>query len=257
MESEEDDTRDFSLSYSQTTNPGPSSPASSHSNHNDADQSYESSESEFSNRLLSRPLQMHSYTTRVALSALIDHQIIVVEYGSQAQYRYGYEEVLILVEWAVPDDQLQRASQVLIEAEFPRVDHGERQERLGCWGLQSLPHDLDGSTRGRIHLLPLSLTGLTLEETVEVPSTFAPKLYLRTPKPPRYFLSLLKSLLKLRIGDRSRNRVIKDLKCFISHYILFAPPADTPGEVLDEIMAKETDEEYAIRSDGSIRDVLA
>lgn len=96
MESKEDDPRDFTLPYSQTTNPGPSSPASSHSSHHEADQSNESSESELSNSLLSRPLQMHSYTARVALSALIDHQIIVVEYGSQTQYRYGYEEVLIV-----------------------------------------------------------------------------------------------------------------------------------------------------------------
>ncbi|KAJ5261361.1 hypothetical protein N7478_011956 [Penicillium angulare] len=83
------------------------------------------------------PIQFHSYVMRVALKALIDSQITVVEYGSQVQYRCGYREVLILAEWAIPDEQLQAASQALTDAGFPRISAELQRECHGLWGTES------------------------------------------------------------------------------------------------------------------------
>ncbi|KAJ5116609.1 hypothetical protein N7456_000957 [Penicillium angulare] len=200
-------------------------------------------------------VQFHSYAHRIALEALIDNQITVVEYGSQILYRHGYAEVLILAEWAVPDEQLQAASQAITDAGFPRIPADTQGERLGLWGFKSLPHDLDGAAWRRVHLLPLSVVGFTLEETIVVPSKFAPTLLLRTPRPSRYLLSLFRNLLQLPIDDISRHRLRKDIVCFMSHYILFAPPADTPRDIIAEMEAKESDEEYKLRIDEAVREV--
>ncbi|KAJ5614722.1 hypothetical protein N7528_008376 [Penicillium herquei] len=189
---------------------------------------------------LTKPLQFHSPQMPFALKALLGGKIQVVEYGSQVQYRCGYAEVLILVEWAVPDDQLSLASQILIDNGFPLMKYHEGEERDLFWKSPCLAHDLDGAGWSRVHLLPLSLVDLTLDETTEVPSTFAYDMSLLSPKPPRYFLSLIRHLLKLPIGNSGRWRLEKDIYSFISAYILHDPPAHTPRWVL----AQQTEESY-------------
>ncbi|KAJ5514600.1 hypothetical protein N7463_004152 [Penicillium fimorum] len=88
-------------------------------------------------------------------------------------------------------------------------------------------HDLDGQGWMRIHLIPLSLVGFTLEDTVEVPSTFTHECHLLAPKPPHYMSSWIRHLLQPPIGHSSRVRVEKDLMGFIYVYILKDGPADT------------------------------
>ncbi|CAG7959417.1 unnamed protein product [Penicillium nalgiovense] len=204
----------------------------------------------------SLPLQFHYPVMRDALKALIDNAISVVEYGNQVLYRCGYAEVLILVEWVVPDEQLPLASQVLLKNNYPRLHTPEQKwpgysAYSGSWETQSLMHDLDGQGWMRAHLLPLSLVGFTLKETVEVPSTFAHELPLLTPKPAHYMSSLLRHLLQLSIGDSSRSRVVKDLGGFISAYILKDGPANTT--VWTYLNDPESDEDYQKRVEEGVR----
>ncbi|KAJ5377554.1 uncharacterized protein N7496_004963 [Penicillium cataractarum] len=162
---------------------------------------------------------------RTALEALVNNNITLVEYGAQVQFRCGYEEVPVVVEWAVPDDQLQHASQTLLEHNFPLLHHGVRPE-FGYWDTGCRRHGLDSIGWMRVHLLPLSLVGLTLDETIDVSSMFAPKLRILTPLPTRYMLSLIRHLKKLPLRDSSRLRVEKDLLGFIGYYIVRDPPPE-------------------------------
>ncbi|CAP94822.1 hypothetical protein E8E15_005248 [Penicillium rubens] len=201
-------------------------------------------------------LQFHYPVMRDALKALIDNAISVVEYGNQVLYRCGYAEVLILVEWVVPDEQLLFASQVLLENDYPRLLPPKQKFRgysaySGSWETQSLMHDLDGQGWMRVHLLPLSLVGFTLEETVEVPSTFDHELHLLTPKPAHYMSSLIRHLLQISIGDSSRVRVLKDIGGFISAYILKDGPANTT--VCTYLNDPESDEDYQKRVEEGVR----
>jgi hypothetical protein len=104
-----------------------------------------------------------------------------------------------------------------------------------------------------VHLLPLSLVGFTLEDTSEVPSIFAPEIRILTPKPPRYMLSLIHHLRKLRIGDASRLRVEKDLLTFISSYILHGPPGDISPELLHRLVEQQSDEELLAKLDEGVK----
>lgn len=114
-----------------------------------------------------------------------------------------------------------------------------------------MSHDLDGAAIERVNLLPLSLIGLTLDETYEVPSTFDRDLYLLTPKPFPYFLSLFRLLLRLPIGDVSRNRVKQDVYIFIAYHLMHALPAHTPTWVIDA----ESDESYQQRVEEGVREM--
>ncbi|CAI7579274.1 unnamed protein product [Penicillium palitans] len=191
-----------------------------------------------------------------ALKALIDNTISVVEYGNQVLYRCGYAEVLIVVEWVVPDKQLLLASQVLLENNWPRIlyhekDWNGRSRAAEYWEAQYLMHDLDGEGWMRAHLIPLSLVGFTLEDTVEVPSTFSHELHLLTPKPSHYMSSLIHHLLQLPVDHNSRLRVEKDLMGFISAYILKDGPANTTTwTYLDD---PESDEDYQKRVEEGVR----
>ncbi|KAJ5534678.1 hypothetical protein N7527_000932 [Penicillium freii] len=191
-----------------------------------------------------------------ALKALIDNTISVVEYGNQVLYRCGYAEVLIVVEWVVPDKQLLLASQVLLENNWPRLlyhekDWNGRPRTAEYWEAQYLMHALDGEGWMRAHLIPLSLVGFTLEDTVEVPSTFAHELHLLTPKPPHYMSSLIRHLLQLPVDHNSRLRVEKDLMGFISAYILKDRPAHTTmWTYLDD---QESDEDYQKRVEKGVQ----
>ncbi|KAJ5516111.1 hypothetical protein N7527_007671 [Penicillium freii] len=135
------------------------------------------------------------YNIRIttALKALADNNICLVEYGAQVQFRCGYQEVPVVVEWAVPNEQLSLASQILVENRFPRLFTGAKSW-FGYWETGCLRHGLDGAGWMGVHLPPLSLVGLTLEDTSEVYSMFAPEIKILTPKPPQYMLSLIHHL---------------------------------------------------------------
>ncbi|KAJ5956488.1 hypothetical protein N7501_010767 [Penicillium viridicatum] len=179
------------------------------------------------------------YNIRIttALKALADNNTCLVEYGAQVQFRCGYEEGPVVVEWAVPDEQLSLASQILVENHFPRLFTGAKSW-FGYWETGCLRHDLDGAGWMCMHLLPLSLVGLTLEDTSE---------------PPRYMLSLIHHLRKLRIGDASRLRVEKDLLTFISSYILHGPPAHINPELLHRLVEQQSNEELLAKLEEGIK----
>ncbi|KAK4863482.1 hypothetical protein LT330_002260 [Penicillium expansum] len=191
-----------------------------------------------------------------ALKVLIENTISVVEYGHQVLYRCGYAEALIVVEWVVPDKQLLFASQMLLENNWPRLLYYERDwngkpRAPEYWEAQYLIHALDDEGWMRVHLIPLSLVGFTLEDTVEVPSTFADELHLLTPKPPHYMSSLIRHLLQLPIDHDSRVRVEKDLMGFISAYILKDGPANTT--MWTYLNGQESDEDYQKRVEEGVR----
>ncbi|KAJ5834547.1 hypothetical protein N7447_000573 [Penicillium robsamsonii] len=88
----------------------------------------------------------------------------------------------------------------------------------------------------------LNTLAFPLEDTVEVPATFAHECHLLTPKLPHYMSSLIRHLLQLPIGHSSRVRVEKDLMGFISAYILKDGPADTT--IWTHLNDQESDEDY-------------
>lgn len=151
------------------------------------------------------------------------------------------------MEWAVPDEQLSRASEVLQDCGYPRVYGNERPE-FGYWDQKCLSHDLGTMEWMCVHLLTLTLVDITLGETIEVPSTFTDELRIRSPKPQRYLMSLLRHLLNLPVGDASRMRIEKDLGCFYSSYLMHSPPAHRRY-----LEARETDEEYQARVEDGVR----
>ncbi|KAJ5232315.1 hypothetical protein N7468_005271 [Penicillium chermesinum] len=128
-------------------------------------------------------VQDHHPSVERALEALTAAKITVVEYGAQPLYRFGSQEPLVLVEWLIPDESLIFASQILLEHDFPHIlfptEHGLWDRVQGA-----LTHAVEGTELTRIQLVPLSLSGLKLSETIEVPSTFAPELRILSPKPP-------------------------------------------------------------------------
>ncbi|KAJ5170056.1 uncharacterized protein N7500_002839 [Penicillium coprophilum] len=194
----------------------------------------------------------HGSPITAALKALVDRNISMVEYGAQVQFRCGYEEVPVVVEWAIPDEQLSLASQILADHNFPLLSSGTRWW-FGYWDTGCFRHGLDRAGWMCVHLLPLSLVGLTLEDTTEVPSIFAPEINILTLKPPRYMLSLIHHLRKLRIGDASRLRVEKDLLTFISSYILHGPPGDINAELLQHLVEQESKEDKLKKLDEGVK----
>ncbi|KAJ5374378.1 hypothetical protein N7517_006384 [Penicillium concentricum] len=175
------------------------------------------------NQISPRPYNIRITT---ALKALADKNISMVEYGAEVQLRCGYEEVPVVVEWGVPDEQLSRASQILVENHFPRLFTRTRSW-FGYWETRCLRHDLDGAGWMCVHLLPLSLVGFTLEDATE--------------------------LRKLRIGDASRLRVEKDLLSFISSYILRGPPGHINPELLHRLFEQQSNEELLKKLDEGVR----
>lgn len=103
-----------------------------------------------------------------------------------------------------------------------------------------------------IYLYPLSFIGLTLEDTVEVTTTFDHTIRIRTPKPPMYMVSLIRHLLDHPVGDRFRFRVECDLVSFISFYIL----RDKPLNMKDgESDADESEEDFQKRVEDAVREM--
>jgi hypothetical protein len=154
-----------------------------------------------------------------------------------------------LVEWAVPDALLSLSSQTLSDHGIPCVPPSTRvTERYGQWERAGFIHNLDQVGRSRIYLYPLSFVGLTLQNTVEVTSTFDRKLKILTPKPQMYMLSLIRHLLNHPIGDSTRLRVHDDLVGFISSYILRDTPLNTK-----EDEDNESEEDFRKRVEEAVR----
>ncbi|GLI77843.1 hypothetical protein PoHVEF18_006139 [Penicillium ochrochloron] len=175
-----------------------------------------------------------------ALKALNDKGIPVVEYGQQILFRWGWAEVLIVVEWIVPDEYLDIASQTVSEQGFALAAKPPHEGfPWENWHKMGRFHDLDKESWSQIHLYPLTAVGLALEDTYEVLSTFDPKLRIRTPVPARYMLTMIRELVKVPLQHTNRHRIIGDLAGFIHGYIFHGPPAETQyyGEE-DEAMAE-------------------
>ncbi|KAJ5693556.1 hypothetical protein N7455_003539 [Penicillium solitum] len=195
--------------------------------------------------------QWHGSSMTVALKSLLDCGITVVEYVSQVLYRRGYAEVLSTPEWIVPDEQVSLASQILIDNGFPLVKHSKRIG-MEYWETRCSIHGLDGLGNSLAYILPLSLVGFTLEDTVQVPSTFDEDIQLLSAKPPYYMLPLIKVLKRMPLADCSRWRIAKSLAAFISTYMLNDGPANMPWEQR-EALRRESDEDYGKRVDEAVR----
>lgn len=162
------------------------------------------------------------------------------------------------MEWVVPDEQLPLASEALIGNGFPRL-LGRERVLFGRWDRDSLIHALDDDGWMRAHIIPLSLVGITLEETVKAPVIFAPEHEVLTPKPPRYMLCMIRFLLKHPLSDRSRFRVERDLEWFIHSYVLHGAPANvclTPQRPEDAEW-QETEEQYEKRVEEGVQRMKA
>ncbi|PLN79010.1 hypothetical protein BDW42DRAFT_173823 [Aspergillus taichungensis] len=194
-------------------------------------------------------LQPHAPIMRAAGKDLANKNIPLVEYGSQVQWRCGYPLVLLLIEWAVPDTLLSLASQTLSDHGIPCSPPSTRiSERYGQWERAGCIHNLDQVGRSRIYLYPLSFVGLTLQDTVEVTSTFDRTLRVLTPKPRMYMMSLIRLLLNYPIGDSIRLRAHDDLIGFISSYIFRDTPLNTKEDEDDE-----SEEDYQKRVEEAVQ----
>lgn len=103
-----------------------------------------------------------------------------------------------------------------------------------------------------IYLYPLSFIGLTLQDTVEVTTTFDHTIRIRTPKPRMYMVSLIRHLLNHPVGDRFRFRVTCDLVSFISFYILRDKPLNTKE---GESEADESEDDFQKRVGDAVREM--
>ena len=152
----------------------------------------------------------------------------------------------------MPDALLSLASQTLSECGIPCVPPaGEVTETYGQWDRAGFIHSLDPAGSHRIFLYPLSFLNLTLQDTVEVTSTFDHTLRILTPKPRIYMLSLIQHLLNRPIGDSSRYHVHDDLLGFISSYLLH----DTPLNTKDGIEDEESEEYFQRRVEEAVQDI--
>ncbi|KAE8407523.1 hypothetical protein BDV37DRAFT_290791 [Aspergillus pseudonomiae] len=183
------------------------------------------------------------YSNSQAAKGLVERNIPVVEYGEQIQWRYGDPVVLLRVEWAVPDELLSLASEILSNPGFPCVPVSTGATAwYGAWDRACIIHDLGGECP--VYLYALPFVGLELQDTSKVTSTFNRTLEILTPKPNRYMVSLLCHLLNHPLGDSFRYRVTDDLMSFICFYILRQKPLDTKhGGCEDD----ESEEDYQNR----------
>jgi hypothetical protein len=103
-----------------------------------------------------------------------------------------------------------------------------------------------------VHLYPLSFLGLSLQDTVQVTSTFDYTLRILTPKPNMYMVSLIRHLLNHPVGDSSRRQVKDYLLPFISFYILHEKPLNTKEAGCDDT---ESEEDFQKRVGDAVREM--
>ncbi|KAJ5797929.1 uncharacterized protein N7503_007225 [Penicillium pulvis] len=177
------------------------------------------------------PYQRVIPTVILALKALIDNNIAVVEYGAQIQYRHGDKRYLMNPEWVIPDDQLPFASQILLEADYPRIYPNPRPW-VGYRDNQCWAHYIGAPSAnlnyGIVYLVPMSLVGFSLEETMRVKPTFDNVLQILTPKPAPYMRSLIQMLRGFPVNDVRRYRVQMDLISFVCKGLLQASMEGLP-----------------------------
>lgn len=152
----------------------------------------------------------------------------------------------------MPDALLSLASQTLSDRGIPCIPpSAEATAIYGQWERAGFVHSLDPVRSHRIFLYPLSLLDLTLQDTVEVTSTFDHTLRVLTPKPRMYMISLIRHLLNHPIGDSSRYHVESDLVGFISSYIFHDPPLNTKNDEVDD----ESEEDFQKRVEEAVRNI--
>ncbi|KAJ5721235.1 uncharacterized protein N7483_009169 [Penicillium malachiteum] len=173
--------------------------------------------------------QLHSIELRNVLRVLVEAQVTLVEFGDQVTYRYGWPQVLNVVNWYLHDEEVFRATLILQRNGWPQAqirDHRFQMGR-GYWSRQSssgLAHFIDDWTV--VILLPISSVGIRLYQTERVPSTFAPEYSVRTPSLPQYVAALIDFVLAHRVGDRHlRYQAETDLVRFIFVFLLHGEPA--------------------------------
>ncbi|KAJ5639574.1 uncharacterized protein N7484_007436 [Penicillium longicatenatum] len=208
------------------------------------------------------PYQRVIPTVFLAIKALIDNNISVVEYGAQIQYRYGDKRYLMVCEtkpsdtvswltkvnknpeWVIPDDQLLFASQILLETDFPRI-YPQPRPWVGYRDHQSWAHYIGkpeaNLNYGIIYLVPMSLVGFTLQDTIRVKPTFDDKFHILTPKPAPYMRSLIQMLRAFQLNDVRRYRVQMDLVSFVCVGLLHTSMEGLPYyKPRDEAFKKKT-----------------
>ncbi|CAG7986271.1 unnamed protein product [Penicillium salamii] len=184
--------------------------------------------------------QNHIGLVRVAAKALSNHNIPMVEYGQQIQWRSKDPVVLMRVEWGIPDTLLPLAAQLLSDCGPEEVPPETGPfARNAKWEQAGVSYLLGG--RSPLHLYPLSLFGFELKDTVEVIYTFDLTRTILTPKPHIYMKSMIHLLLNHPRGDIFRWRVIDDMLSFISFYLFNDEPLNTKEERWEERMESEED----------------
>lgn len=158
-----------------------------------------------------------------------------------------------LVEWAVPDEMLSRSSQILSDRGF-FCGHPSTldTDRYGPWERGGKIHKLCEGFK--LYLYPLSFVGISLQDTVEVISTFDHKRKILTPTPRMYMESLIGYLLDHPVGDRIRCRVQAFLLSFISFYILREEPLNTKDIEWDP-KEEESEEDFQKRAGDAVMEM--
>ncbi|KAJ5633567.1 hypothetical protein N7528_001409 [Penicillium herquei] len=177
--------------------------------------------------------QLHSMELRNVLRVLVEAGITLVEFGDQITYRYGWPQILNMVDWFIFDNQISRASTILQRNGWPEtVLSGDRFTRgRGYWSEGCQPHLIDDWTV--VVLLPLSSVEIWLHQTELVPSTFFPEYNVQTPLLPHYVATLIDYVLAHRVGFRHlRHQAENDLLRFIFVHLLRGEPVYT-GQELD------------------------
>ncbi|KAJ5724775.1 hypothetical protein N7493_006503 [Penicillium malachiteum] len=175
--------------------------------------------------------QLHSMELRNVLRVLVEAGLTPVEFGDQITYRYGWPQVLNMVNWYIPDNQISRASTTLRRNGWPQaVLSGDRFTKgRGYWSTSCQAHLIDTWTV--VVLLPLSSVGIWLHQTELVPSTFFPEYKVQTPLLPHYVATLIDYILAHRVGFRhSRHQAETDLLRFIFVHLLHGEPVYTRRE---------------------------
>lgn len=155
------------------------------------------------------------------------------------------------MEWAVPDELLSLASEILSDLGFPRVPLSTGAAAYyGEWDRACIIHRL--GERCPVYLYSLSFIGLELQDTCKVTSTFDRTLKILTPKPNKYMVSLLRHLLSHPLNDSFRLRVKDDLLSFICFYILREKPLNTKDGEWDD---DESEEDYQNRVGEALKEM--
>lgn len=153
----------------------------------------------------------------------------------------------------MPDELLSLSSETLSDSGIPCVPPSAKlTETYGKWERGGFIHAFDPAGSHKIFLYPLSLIGLTLQDTVEVTATFDHTLRVLTPKPRIYMLSLIRYLLDRPISDDSRFHVHSDLLGFISFYLLHDTPLNTKD---DELEDDESEEDFQKRVEEAVHNM--